>query len=1020
MGDTMRPVPLTELLSRSFDEYRAKDSIFDIPEEHFYRSGIGARADVFSSASGTPIGPAAGPHTQLAQNLLASYLVGARYFELKTVQILDSLEIDKPCIDVRDEGYNVEWSSEFTLDRAYDEYLKAWILLHLFDFAGSGGDRSEVHVPSFLFNMSVGYDLEGIQSARMNRFIDRLIDSSGEKLFSQYLATIENLTPEYVAGTPIAAVSGRMSSLIQQISGRICGSVTLSTMHGCPPEEIESICSYMLVDKNLDTLVKLNPTLLGYDRVRDTLDGLGFGYVTIERDGFEQDLQYRDAVPMLRRLSDLAAERGRFFGVKLSNTLATTNNAGVLPGDEMYLSGRALYPITVNLASMLAEEFGGHLPMSFSGGVSAWNIGDIIESGIRPVTVATDLLRPGGFGRLKEMAEIVDRHADRWSLGRVDVERVRAAAEASLTAGYAAKSFRGAHPITVDGSLPMLDCFVAPCVSSCPIAQDIPEYIHLAGEGRYEEAFGVIYDRNPLPFLTGYLCDHACEENCTRMDWEGAVRIREIKRIAAEHGYASYRRSSSLTARQREPRGVNVAIVGAGPAGLAAASFLAREGFEVHVYEREEDPGGIVRYVIPEFRVPGHVVNREVSLLEDLGVTFHFGQGRATDVNVLRSDGFKHILIGIGAEVDRDSGVEGAIEVLGFLRQFRDNPDSVDIGPSVGIVGAGDTAMDAARAAKRCVGVDKVTVFYRRTAEQMPALREEYDAAIDEGIDFQFLRSPTGWDGEGRLVCTVMRLGARDDSGRLSPELTDSQEVYYVDTVVTAVGEDVDTRLLETMGAGEPENMADVFLIGDALTGASTIVKAIASAREAVDVIVSREGQQSFEAVSTDIEKHTPLRLRRDRITPASTPALEDAVAASIESHRCLGCRELCLKCVEVCPNRANTFVALPGRADAYQIVHLDAFCNECGNCKTFCPWDGSPYVDKFTVFSTDADFQSSRNPGFLLEGRNGWLRADGAVSTFQTDISSDALEGIADPDIAELVSTIVSAYSYLLGPVEL
>ncbi|MBT3275039.1 MAG: putative selenate reductase subunit YgfK, partial [Spirochaetales bacterium] len=623
MADIMRPVSLTELFTRSFAEYRQKKSIFDIPEEHFYRpsaahapTSVAAHAPIFSSSAVNPIGPAAGPHTQLAQNILTSYLTGSRYFELKTVQILDTLEIEKPCIDIRDEGYNVEWSSEFTLDKAYDEYLKAWFLLHLFDFLLFGNSPDKP--PAFLFNMSVGYDLEGIKSEKMDRFINRLIDSSDDELFAKYAEVIRDLPAEFFAGTPWIQNAENIQEIAGIVPVKLCESVTLSTMHGCPPDEIESICRYMITEKKLDTLVKLNPTLLGFDRVRSILDNLGFDYVRLKRQGFEADLQYPDAVPMLKRLKALAEKEGRFFGVKLTNTLAAANDGSVLPGDEMYLSGRALYPLTINLADQLASEFDGELPMSFSGGVSAWNIEDVIKAGIKPVTIATDLLRPGGFSRLKEIAERAENQSNAWFLDRVDPELVRKAAADSLSAEYLAKDFRGSEGVSVPEDLPFTDCFVAPCIVTCPISQDVPEYVHLAGEGRYEEAFGIIYDRNPLPFMTGYLCDHECTSNCTRMDWEGSVDIRDMKRIAAEQGYEAFRKSGSLTERQVASRGKKAAVIGAGPAGLSAAAFLAREGIEVHVFEKEARSGGVLSYVIPQFRVPEKTVERDLSLLEDL------------------------------------------------------------------------------------------------------------------------------------------------------------------------------------------------------------------------------------------------------------------------------------------------------------------------------------------------------------------------------------------------------------------
>ena len=187
-------------------------------------------------------------------------------------------------------------------------------------------------------------------------------------------------------------------------------------------------------------------------------------------------------------------------------------------------------------------------------------------------------------------------------------------------------------------------------MEACPIHQDVPEYVHLAGAGRMAEAFEAVYLRNPLPFMTGYLCDHQCMENCTRMDWEGAVQIREMKRIAAEKGFEAFRSGARApVAHGAVPRGTKVAVLGAGPAGLAAASFLCREGFEVHVFEREKEPGGIVRYLLPGFRIPAGAVEKDVALLREMGAHFHFGQEPARSMSS-RPRGSPMCCVGVGAE----------------------------------------------------------------------------------------------------------------------------------------------------------------------------------------------------------------------------------------------------------------------------------------------------------------------------------------------------------------------------------
>jgi putative selenate reductase len=1006
MSGVMRPIPYRDLVLGSLAQLRARGTIFDIPAGHFFRPAAGS--------VGPLLGPAAGPHTQLAQNILCAYLCGARAIELKTVQKLDALEIARPCIDAADEGYNVEWSQELDLEGSYDEYLKAWFALHVAEAMIAGSPPS---APTFAFTMSVGYDLEGIRSQKMDRFIDRLLDSATEPLFDRYRRETAGLArrPGLLEGTPWEGHAPAIAAVADTIQPRLSGSVTLSTMHGCPPGEIEAISRYLLEEKRLDTLVKLNPTLLGHDRVRAILDGLGYEYVGLDPHGFEKDISRAAAVPMLRRLLDVARGAGRTFGVKLTNTLATANTRGVLPGTEMYLSGRALYPLSIGLAADLAAEFGGRLPMSLSGGVAAWNIAAVLDAGIRPVTLATDLLKPGGYSRLRQLAEIAEAHGQRAGrAARVSVPKLRKLADTATSEPRCRKAWRGFEPVRVPGPLPLFDCFVAPCVEACPVGQDVPGYIRLAGQGRFAEAFALVHEDNPLPFITAHLCDHQCMAACTRRDWEGPVLIRDMKRVVADTGCGEFRTAGWLARRKAPSRGVKAAVIGAGPAGLAAASFLAREGFDVHVHEREREPGGVIRHTVPGFRVPDEAIRRDVTLLEDLGVQFSFGS--SPTVAALRADGARYVLAGIGAPVDRGIGVDGARGALEFLHEFRADPRGPAPGRSVVVVGAGDTAMDAARAARRCRGVREVTVVYRRTEREMPASREEYEDARAEGVAFRFLATPERWTGR-TLTCRVMALGGPGSDGRPRPGPTGETFVVAADTVIAATGSEVDPAarsVLETEGA---------MVIGDAATGPATIVQAIASARKAVRTITEREGGARWEALRAGFGAPAdPLHLRaaRDRLVPASDNRRRghaaDAVLRAVESTRCLGCEALCLKCVEVCPNRANTYVAVrDGFRDTVQVIHLDARCNECGNCATFCPWDGKPYTDKLTVFVTEADFRAGTNPGFLVDGHRLLVRLDGVVR--ETTIGAD---GSVPADIAAPARAVIQAvlrdHRYVLG----
>lgn len=1070
MGDIMRPVPFEELVLRIFSEYRDNETIFGIHRDHFCSPDPSKGITVFGQKCATPLGPAAGPHTQLAQNIVASYLVGGRFMELKTVQQMDTLEIDKPCIDVRDEGYNVEWSTEYTLPKALGEYVKAWVLLHLIEALMQGGSLKS---PSFIFNMSVGYDLAGIKTPKMQTFIDSMINAEHSELFTSVLDSLRALIAEgtMLEGTEWEGLEKKITDLPDRISPRISPSVTISTMHGCPPDEIEAICTYMLTEKRLNTFVKLNPTLLGFDTVRAILDDLGYDYLTLSRDSFSHDLQYADAIGMLHRLVDLAAKQGLGFGVKLTNTLGSVNDQGVLPGNEMYMSGRTLLPLSTGVAARLSKEFSGNLPISYCGGANAMTVLDIFETGIRPITCATDMLKPGGYVRLKQMVEILEQDSETWKATTIDTGRLEQLATDARTDRFVKKDFRGTDTVSVPGALPLTDCYVAPCVQACPIQQNVPDYVYLVGKGQYADALEVIYDTNALPNLTGYICDHQCQYHCTRLDYEGTVQIREMKKIAAEQGFAEYIK------RWEKPEGavVKAAVIGAGPAGLSSAYFLARAGFAVTVFEREESAGGVTRHVIPGFRFPDSALQADIDFIAQHGVDFKFGvSGDSVTVDALHAEGFEHLFYAIGAEMDNEIPLTGDRNrirpSLAFLSAFRKDPTSISLGKQVVIVGGGNTAMDSARAATRVPGVEQVSVLYRRTKREMPADLEEFDNAVEEGVTFHFLTNPESYGEDGVLVCRVMELGESDESGRRRPVPTDKTVTIQADSLITAIGEKVDGERLSWFGVplsekGWPKTdektletpVPGVYVLGDAQSGPSTVVRCIASARKAVEAAIDSvlssvedegahvhshdcdhdHGHEGCSCCDDDEEEYTneeldeieaaedeffgEIRAKKGIYLPSLSLDSPVKRFAERESARCLECSYICNKCVEVCPNRANMAIDMRHRNDLfdnpYQIVHLDAFCNECGNCATFCPWEGSPYLDKITVFSRVDDFDNSENTGFFMENGVVTVRIDG--ETTQHTLGADGtLDGDLPENVSVIIEEVIVNYPYLLTTV--
>ncbi len=1042
MSDIMRPISFKKLINWIFEEYRNNGSIFGIPESKFFRKTGKNYLKLFGETCETPIGPAAGPHTQLTQNIISAYLCGGRFFELKTVQKLDELEIEKPCIEALDEGYNIEWSTELSVIQAYDEYLKAWMILNLVPKFFNLSNSEE---RGFIFNMSVGYDLAGIQTQKIDGFIEGLKDASKFKFFNEYKSILKD---EIKNSNHVrkSLSESELRNYIEDISPHVSGSITLSTMHGCPPDEIEAICKYFIREKHLHTFVKLNPTLLGYEYVKEIFDKMGFGYIQLKEESFTHDLQFNDAVRMIERLKKFAKDHNREFGIKLSNTLPVINQKGILPGEEMYMSGRSLFPLTINLASRLASEFDGDIQISYSGGASFFNIERIYETGIQPITLVTELLKPGGYLRLKQLAEKLESRLSECNTGKIDVAKLQQIAQSTLTEAHYFKRGKISDDLKIGRTLPLLDCATAPCMENCPIKQNIPEYIRLIQEMKFEDAFKLIISRNPLPHITGYICDHKCMLKCTRWHYDDPLLIRDLKRVAAENGYQSYIKKFH---KDDIRKGIKVAIIGAGPSGLSAGYFLVKAGFDVTIFDKNDKPGGTVRYVIPNFRIPRRAIENDIHLVKEMGVKFELGVNENISIGSLKEEGYKYIYLAIGAGKSNILKIGGdndnVYDSIEFLSQFNKDIDGFNLGRNVAVIGGGNSAMDSARAAVRVKGVDKVYIIYRRTEEFMPADREEFENALADGVIFRELLSPVEFFQSGILKCQKMRLGEIDSSGRRRPVPVENEfEEIKVDSLISAIGEHVDSDILlknsvllnssgkiEVMPDTNETSVRNVFIGGDALRGPSTVIESIADGSKVANVIISRENIWLEKKLSLSDQENKEgiiarVVMKKGVIQPVERQILR-LQEIEREANRCLECNFFCNHCVEVCPNRANIAIKVTNGIfnDLYQILHIDWMCNECGNCETFCPYNGKPYRDKLTLFWNEEDFNNSENNGFILENNSEEpefrLRLNSKIFNVKYDRSGKVLSKLRLEDqneffkVAKFIWVVYKDYKYIL-----
>jgi putative selenate reductase len=470
------PQSLEVLLRRMYAEHAKNGAIYDLEAREIWR-GASAGLDLsvlnHGASAATGVGPAAGPHAQLAQNICLSWLAGARVLELKTIQILDRLEIPRPCIDAQNVGFNIEWSQELTLDESLREYVHGVLLVR----AAAELLKMPESARATMFDVSVGYSLDGIRADPVRRWLDRLRHAA--PLFAEARRSLPTDLRARLEGV--------------ELPDEVYDCVTLSTFHGCPADEIERIATHLFEQHDVHVIVKMNPTLLGYDAACEILrKTLGYEELVPVKEAFDADLRFEDAIAMMERLAVVAAKKGRCLGAKFTNTLVVENHKSFFPSEQrqMYLSGQPLHVLAVSAAHRFAEATSGRFPLSFSAGIDRHNFADTLACGFVPVTTCTDLLRPGGYARLPKYLKELETRMRESNVTRVsdfiravagargDAEgRVADSALANLGAyaravledpRYAAVK-NGKIPRRIGSHLALFDCINCDkCVQVCP------------------------------------------------------------------------------------------------------------------------------------------------------------------------------------------------------------------------------------------------------------------------------------------------------------------------------------------------------------------------------------------------------------------------------------------------------------------------------------------------------------------------------------------------------------------------
>ncbi len=533
-----------------------------------------------------------------------------------------------------------------------------------------------------------------------------------------------------------------------------------------------------------------------------------------------------------------------------------------------------------------------------------------------------------------------------------------------------------------------LELTPAPCQMACPAGIDIPSYLMLTGQGRYKEAVELIRKDNPFPWVCGLVCTHPCEFMCVRGRMDSPIAIMDVKGVAAEQAMSGH---TYVNPEKMPDNGRKVCIIGAGPGGLTAAYYLALRGYRVTVLEALPVAGGMLMVGIPRYRLPREVIDREIAMIEDLGVEIRLNTRLGENVTYedLQAEGFHTFLLAVGAHssyklmLPGEDDFDQVIPAVSFLKRVSLG-DRHKPGNRVAVIGGGNVAIDAARTCIR-LGCEEVSLLYRRTRAEMPAHDVEVREAEEEGVQFSFLSVPKAINGENGclrgITCLRAELVESESGGRKRPvPIEGSEHSYEVDAIIPAIGQEVNDEGLEEFEginwsrrktiqvntATMSTSQENVFAVGDAVTGPATVVEAIGGGKKAAAAI-----HRSFEGIPQPSQPTTPVRRRQMELMPVSAsekmalkrPEMKrlkterrritfqqvqlgiEPEEAHSEAKRCLRC-DVCIRCgrcVEICRDKMGVGALMFGYLDFDRPGMTDLNiaaerCIGCGACATNCP----------------------------------------------------------------------------------